>query len=107
MSSKNQTDFSEKQVEHTAKLAHIPVVATETKQLSEAFSTTLEVISDLSEVPVEGVEPTHHVTGLKNVTREDVFDEKRMFSQAQALANAPKSHEGFFVVPRIIDRDEE
>lgn len=106
MSSKNQTDFNEKQVEHTAKLAHIPIVATETKQLSKAFSTTLAVISDLSEVSVKGVEPTHHVTGLKNVTREDVVDEKRMFSQAQALANVTKSHEGFFVVPRIIDRDE-
>ncbi len=107
MSSKNKTGFSEKLVEHTANLAHIPIVATETKQLSVAFSTTLSVISDLSEVSVEGVEPTHHVTGLKNVTREDFVEEKRMFSQTQALANAPKSHEGFFVVPRIIDRDEE
>ena len=107
MSSKNKTSFSEKQVKHIAELAHIPVNENETKQLSEAFSTTLEVISDLASVSVVGVEPTHHVTGLNNVTREDVVEEKRMLSQAQALANAPKSHDGFFVVPRIIDRDEQ
>lgn len=106
MTSKNQTDFSEALVEHTARLAHIPISTAEKKQLATAFSTTLDVISDLAEVRVEGVESTHHVTGLKNVTREDVVDEKRMFSQAQALANAAKSYEGFFVVPRIIDRDE-
>ena len=105
MSSKNQTIFSEAQVERVANLAHIPITAEEKKHLSTAFSTTLDVISDLAEVSVAGVEPTHHVTGLSNVTRENVVEEKRMLSQKQALANAPKSYLGFFVVPRIIDRE--
>ena len=105
MASKNQANFSEEQVERIAHLAQIPITDLEKTSLAEAFSTTLTVIDNLAQVAIAGVEPTHHVTGLVNITREDVVDEERMFSQTQALANAPKSYQGFFVVPRIIDRD--
>lgn len=105
MHSSTKATFTQKQVEHVADLAHIPVTTNEAKQLAQDFSTTLDVISDLEKVDVAGIEPTHQVTGLSNVTREDTVDESRMFTQAQALANAPKQHDGFFVVPRIIDRE--
>ncbi len=107
MSPKIKSDFSEAQVERIAHLAHIPITASQKTSLAKAFSATLRVIDELAQVSIEGVEPTHHVTGLVNITREDVVEEERMFSQAQALANAPKSYQGFFVVPRIIDRDVE
>lgn len=107
MTAKKSSNFTEKQVEHIAMLAHIPIDGKEQAKLAEAFSTTLNVISDLSGVNTANTTPTHQVTGLTNVLREDLVDETRMFSQSQALANAPKTHEGFFVVPRIIDRDSE
>ena len=73
--------------------------------LLSAFEETLAVIDNLREVDVQKVEPTHQVTGLENITREDVVDSKRMFTQEEALANASKTHDGYFVVPRIIDQD--
>lgn len=105
MTAKKSSNFTEKQVEHIAMLAHIPINEQERTDLANAFSTTLDVISDLSAVNTTNTTPTHQVTGLTNILREDLVDEKRMFSQSQALANAPKTHMGFFVVPRIIDRD--
>ena len=63
------------------------------------------MVSELQSVNVEGVEPTFQVTGLENVMRDDVVDEKRMFTQEQALANAKQTHDGYFVVPQVISQD--
>lgn len=91
------------QVKHIAGLANIPVTDQESGALAEAFEDTLAVVGQLQSVSVEGVEPTHQVTGFENVLREDVVEEDRMFSQEEALANAKNTHDGFFVVERIID----
>lgn len=93
------------QVKHIANLANIPVSDQELTDLADAFEETLGVVANLQAVDTSDVEPTHQVTGLENVLREDVVDETRMFTQTQALANAKQTHEGFVVVPRIIDQD--
>lgn len=90
---------------HVAKLANIPVSRDEAQAFAESFADTLSVIADLKKVDTSTAQPTNQVTGLENVLREDVVDETHMFTQAQALANAPISYEGFVVVPRIIDQD--
>ena len=92
-------------VSHIAHLANIPISDDEEKKLTVAFEDTLKVIDELREVPVKNVEPTYQVTGLENIWREDEIDEKRMFSQDQALANAPKKHDGYFVVPQVIAQE--
>lgn len=92
-------------VSHIAKLANIPITSEEEKKLEQAFEETLAVVSELQSVNVEGVEPTFQVTGLENVMRDDVVDEKRMFTQEQALANANQTHDGYFVVPQVISQD--
>jgi aspartyl/glutamyl-tRNA(Asn/Gln) amidotransferase C subunit len=77
----------------------------EEQKLEKAFEETLAVVEKLQTVDVGSVEPTFQVTGLENVTREDVVDEQRMFTQEQALANARAQHDGFFVVPQVISQD--
>jgi aspartyl-tRNA(Asn)/glutamyl-tRNA(Gln) amidotransferase subunit C len=94
------------QVRHVANLAHIPVSDEEATQLTKAFADTLTVVDALQMVDVTGIEPTHQVTGLENVWREDVVDEERQFTQEQALANAPRSHQGYFVVGQIINQED-
>lgn len=91
------------QIKHIATLASIPISTIEEEKLRDAFEETLDVISELQSVDVTGVEPTHQVTGLENVFREDKINEKNMFSQKDALKNAKKTYNGYFVVPRIID----
>lgn len=92
-------------VHHIAHLANIPVTADEEKKLADGFSTTLGVIDRLKKVNIKDVEPTHQVGGLVNVFRDDVVDTDRMFTQEQALTNAPQSHNGFFVVDQILDQE--
>jgi len=99
------TKISKDLVEHIAKLAKIPVSEREKESLTEGFNKTLTVINELFKVDVTGVEPTHQVAGLENVLRDDVVDEKKMFSQEQALSNAKSKHNGYFVVDQILPND--
>lgn len=97
---------STKQVDHIAHLAHIPISADEAVALSSSFDETLGVIENLSSVDVSKLEPTHQVTGLTNVLREDIVTPERMFSQKEALKNASSTHEGYFMVAKILNNDE-
>jgi aspartyl-tRNA(Asn)/glutamyl-tRNA(Gln) amidotransferase subunit C len=90
-------------VKHIAQLANIPISAKEEEELAKDFSETLEVVDKLQKIDTQGVEMTHQVTGLVNITREDKTNEKNMFTQKEALANASRTHDGFFVVERLID----
>src|SRR3989338_8888654 len=68
-------------VHHIAQLANIPVTADEEKKLADGFTTTLAVVDELKKVNVKDVAPTHQVSGLVNVLREDTVDMDRMFTQ--------------------------
>jgi aspartyl-tRNA(Asn)/glutamyl-tRNA(Gln) amidotransferase subunit C len=92
-------------VKHIAKLANIPITEAEEKKLEKAFEETLAVVETLKDVNVTNVEPTFQVTGLENVLREDIVNEANMFTQAEALANAHETHDGFIVVPQVIGND--
>jgi aspartyl/glutamyl-tRNA(Asn/Gln) amidotransferase C subunit len=96
------TTFTAQDVTKTASLANIPVTDTEKKELAEGFTTTIKVVDELFKVSVKNVEPTHQVTGRENVFREDTVDAPRMLSQDAALSNAPRTHNGYFVVDRVI-----
>ncbi len=93
------------EVDSIAKLAHIPVTPEEKKTLAGGFTKVIEVLDELKNVDVKGVEATNQVTGLENVTREDVVEPTRMFTQEQALANAPRKHNGFFVVDQVLEQE--
>jgi len=97
------TTISPEQVDHIAHLANIPTSQAERERLAHEFSDTLNVVDQLKQVDVTDVEPTHQVTGLENVWREDLVDKDSMFSQEEALQNATQTHDGFFVVKRILE----
>ena len=90
-------------VGHIASLVHIPVTDEEKEKFGKGFTATLDVVSKLFSLDVTGIAQTNQVTGLENVYREDQVDAKRMFSQKDALKNAPRVHEGYFVVERILE----
>ncbi len=89
-------------VAHIGKLANIPVSSDEEKKLASGFTTTLLVVDSLNSVNTTGVEPTHQITGLENILREDLVDTTRMFSQEEALSNAKRTHNGYIVVDQLI-----
>jgi len=100
----SKSGFTPQLVHHIAQLAQLTLSSTEEVSISQDFVKTIEVVARMSELNTTAVAPTHQVTGLENVWRADKVDEKRMFTQAEALANAAKTAAGFFVVPQVIDQ---
>jgi len=97
--------IDKKTVKHITKLANIPVSDKEQEELAEGFNKTLKVVDKLFTVDVSGIEPTHQVTGLENVLREDEVKKENIFSQEEALQNAKRKHNGYFVVDQILEDD--
>lgn len=93
------------QVQQIAQLAQLPVSEAQAKNLQSAFEETLGVIDNLKELDISQTPPTHQVTGLEDVMREDAVDAAHSFTQEQALQNAKAQHDGYFVVSRILDND--
>ncbi len=88
-----------------ADLANLQVDDQDKKDLAISFSETLAYVEKLSQIDVSGVAPTYQVNNLVNVMREDIVEENFQFTQAEALANAKQTHDGYFVVPRILDHE--
>ncbi|MEK7494970.1 MAG: Asp-tRNA(Asn)/Glu-tRNA(Gln) amidotransferase subunit GatC [Patescibacteria group bacterium] len=92
-------------VKHISQLAKIPISSDEEKEFAKGFNKTLEVVDGLFKVNVVDVEPTHQVTGLENILREDKVDEKKILTQEQALSNTKNKYNGYFVVGQILAED--
>ena len=90
-------------VDHLASLSNLHLSPQESTTISTQFPQTIAAIDKLSKVDTKGVVPTHHTTGLVNVTRDDKIDKARVLSQAQALSGAKVTHRGFFVVKGVIN----
>jgi aspartyl-tRNA(Asn)/glutamyl-tRNA(Gln) amidotransferase subunit C len=63
--------ISEDEVKHIAGLARIGLDEKEIEKYQKDMSSILDWIDELKEVDIESVEPTAHITGLINITRED------------------------------------
>jgi aspartyl-tRNA(Asn)/glutamyl-tRNA(Gln) amidotransferase subunit C len=101
---KSQTIITNEEVRHIAKLANLPLAPGEESKFARQFADTLKTINIINELDTSGVEPTSQVTGLTNVTREDVIDKSRILPLEEVLKRAPKSHNGYIVVPAIFDQ---
>lgn len=104
--SSNNNQVDSQLVKHIAQLAKMSVSQSEAQKLASAFNETLAAVNQLQEIDTSKVEPTHQVTGLENCWREDVVNSDLSFTQKEALANAKQTYQGYFVVPRIINKDE-
>ena len=86
-----------------AQLTNVPLTEAEAAKMSRQFAATLETISTLNELDAQNIEATPQVTELQNVYREDVIDPSRTFTRDQALQNAAKTYQGYFVVKAVIN----
>ncbi len=101
-----KNSFTTDQVHHIASLANIPVSAEEEITIASAFAETLGVITNLTSLDTVNVSPTAQTTGLENVTRDDIVKPDDTLSQADALANAANTANGYFLVERILHHDQ-
>jgi aspartyl-tRNA(Asn)/glutamyl-tRNA(Gln) amidotransferase subunit C len=85
------------QVLHVARLARLRLSDEEVERMSGELSSILEHVDRISELDLEGVEPTSHVVDLENVLRED--EPRPSWPREQILEPAPDPAEGAFRVP--------
>ncbi|MEL7109830.1 MAG: Asp-tRNA(Asn)/Glu-tRNA(Gln) amidotransferase subunit GatC [Pseudomonadota bacterium] len=92
---------SKDDVRKVARLSRIAVPEDKLDTLADELSGIMGWIEQLNEVDVEGVAPMTSVVAATLPMREDVVTDGNI--QDQVLANAPKSDEGFFVVPKAVE----
>ena len=85
------------QVLHVAKLARLRLSDDEVDRMAGELSQILEHVETMTELDLEGVEPTSHVVDLTNVLREDV--PRDGLDREIALEQAPDAADGGFRVP--------
>jgi aspartyl-tRNA(Asn)/glutamyl-tRNA(Gln) amidotransferase subunit C len=90
-------------VEHVAKLAKLNLTPDEVEKFKAQLSDILGYINKLNEVNTDDVEPTSQTTGLVNVTRKDKLRKEVGLTQKQTLSGTKKSHNGYFVVPMVLE----
>jgi aspartyl-tRNA(Asn)/glutamyl-tRNA(Gln) amidotransferase subunit C len=93
-------------VAKTASLANLTVSDSQKEVFADQFSATIDVINQLNELDTSNLKPTAQVTNLTNISRPDVIDTDRILSQEIALSQAKNTHNGFFVVPQLIDKND-
>jgi aspartyl-tRNA(Asn)/glutamyl-tRNA(Gln) amidotransferase subunit C len=88
-------------VRKVAHLARIKTPDDRLEPLAGELNGILAWIDQLSEVDVAGVEPmTSNVAQVLRLRDDVVTDGGKV---AQVLANAPRSADGFFVVPKVVE----
>lgn len=92
--------ISKEEVLNVAKLARLELDDSLADKLSEQVGSILEYIETLNTIDTEGVQPTTHAISLTNAFREDIVKEHS--GTENAMANAPESEDGCFVVPKIV-----
>jgi aspartyl-tRNA(Asn)/glutamyl-tRNA(Gln) amidotransferase subunit C len=85
------------EVLHVARLARLALTDEEVERLGAQLNAILEAVGKVSELDLEGVEPTAHPLDLVNVWAED--EPRPSLPVEEALANAPDCEQGFFKVP--------
>lgn len=101
MTDSDSTTISIKDVHYIAGLSKIAVTDDEAVTLQAELNTILGYVRQLDSLDTVGVEPTYQVTGLSNVSREDVIIDYGV-SQSELLKNAPQTHDNQIKVPKVL-----
>lgn len=85
------------QVLHVARLARLQLDDEEVERMAGELSGILNHVERISELDLDGVDPTSHVIALENVLRPD--EPRPSWDRAGVLERAPDPASGAFRVP--------
>ena len=92
---------TDEDVKHIAALARLELNSEERQLYRVQLEKIFQWMGKLKELDTSGVEPTAHVLGMENVTREDI---PSVFENRQALlSNAPERERDLFKVKKVIE----
>jgi aspartyl-tRNA(Asn)/glutamyl-tRNA(Gln) amidotransferase subunit C len=85
------------QVLHVARLARLRLSEEEVERMASELSGILDHVDRISELDLDGVEPTSHVVALENVLRAD--EPRPSWPRERMLDSAPDPAQEAFRVP--------
>ena len=82
-------------------LSRLYLSDTEKNSINDSLEAILAHLDKLSEVNVEGVEPSAHIFPLYNVLRDDAPGQP--WDSETALLNAPQQRDDQVIVPKVVE----
>jgi aspartyl-tRNA(Asn)/glutamyl-tRNA(Gln) amidotransferase subunit C len=95
------TSISDDQFQHIAKLSRLEIKPEE-NFIKDQLAQAAEYVDVLKELNTDKVEPTFQVNHKNTVLREDIVEPS--FTQQQALSQAKKISNGYFVTSATIKK---
>jgi len=93
-------EVTDELVRRIASLSRIAISPEEERELKKHFEKILAFVSTFEELDTKGIDPTTFSVEASNVYREDVSVPS--LSVEDALRNAPRKRDSYFLVPRIV-----
>ncbi len=94
--------IDEKTVDEVAHLARLELSGEEKQAMIKDMNKILDFMDKLNEIDTTGVEPLVYMTDTVNSFRDDVV--KQEITHEEALKNAPKHDENYFLVAKVIEK---
>jgi aspartyl-tRNA(Asn)/glutamyl-tRNA(Gln) amidotransferase subunit C len=92
---------SRSDVTQIAQLARLSIANEALDDVTDRFSRILTLVDQLQQVPTDGIEPMSNPHDMTQRLRADEVTEINQRDMLQAVA--PEVHQGYFLVPRVID----
>ena len=88
-------------VPYLARLARLEITPEEVELFGGQIGRILDHVEQMNKLDITGIEPTAHAITVFDVIREDTVTES--LPKETILENAPRSANGLFVVPKVLD----
>lgn len=95
------------EIKRISKLANLDLSPKEVEELTPQLAEIVDFFETLNEVDTKNIEPTSQTTGLVNKTRADQINSTRILNSKEALLNASKRHNEYFMVDALLDKNNE
>lgn len=93
------------EINHLAKLSGLALDPEQTQQTAQELENILKLVAELQSIDTVGVEPLFHpyalIESLCQPLRADIANETNQ--RPSHLAVAPSSHDGLYLVPRVLE----
>lgn len=93
--------LSKSEVQKIASLARVEITEKEAEKYSKELSDILGFVEKLNEADTKNIEPIAHITGAKNVTREDRVVESSADTKNGIIKNFPEKKDRFNKVKAV------
>lgn len=91
-------------IDKLSRLAMLDFEEAERSEIKADLEKMIGFVDKLKELDTTGIEPLLHISPQINVLRDDTAG--NMLPKEEALRNAPLHNENFFLVPKVIKKDD-